>query len=115
MNKVLFIGGPLDGQRRVWDTQGYAIRTIVPNDQWKSSDASFGFEEHHYQLQEGFGYRVAVHSTVKNIMEALIKGYRHYRKPMTEADRYRRNLRRLQKIAGYVNPFHRGDDDYSGK
>jgi hypothetical protein len=88
---MLFVGGPKDGKREDFPTQGGYVQTAVLNPYTKAYpppfDDSLGIEVHTYQIKrfsdgepDGTVFEVAFHSTVKNPMAALIKGYRYHRK-----------------------------------
>jgi len=100
--KTLFVGGPEDGKRNDWDwhIHGPIIKMatytalngpVVPLD-----EATIGMDIHTYRLQRFMGdgktHEIAVHSSIQNPMEALIKGYHYHRNP-----RYGRT-RRIPRI-----------------
>lgn len=92
--KTLFVGGPKDGKREFFPTgYGDSIRVYshhtaygISADTFDRDDALVGMNIHTYELkrfrdENGNDYAVAFHSSVKNSMEALIKGYRYHRSP----------------------------------
>ncbi len=89
-NKFLFIGGPKDGKRETLPPNFYpfqmqcvqrtGIRTMPdPNSVF---DPSFGITTHTYTAKVlKCGKTVYMHSSVSDLIEQLVKGYRYHRKP----------------------------------
>jgi hypothetical protein len=86
---ALFVGGPYDGKRQPFPDQGSWVNVPVfdKNDGTYPVDlaAHVGICIHTYTIKRfndaGHEFQVAFHSSVKNPMAALIKGYRYHRKP----------------------------------
>lgn len=93
-DKILFLGGPNDGKRMLVPPSSHTIVMPVfttPN-RCPSNviSASFGFTTHTFaikelRLQNGTTAKIAVHSSIKDPLEQLVRGYRYHRK-----QRYRR-------------------------
>lgn len=90
--KILFIGGPKDGlrQRLPPAVTGHVLQTPV-YERWGACPAvdfpRYNIVTHTYTLKriyigdQGEFLEVAVHSSVKDPMRSLIKGYRYHRNP----------------------------------
>lgn len=88
--KILFIGGPKDGKREFLPDGQHQIRCatrILPDS--KNTVADFlavGFQTHTFEIkrfrcEDGTELEIAVHSSVKDVMKQLVKGYHYHRKP----------------------------------
>ena len=91
-DKILFIGGPKDGKReRLPNSTGLQFQCSIRSKSYDRfpdpvTDLSFSVVTHTYEIKQftddnGGRIQVAVHSSVKNSMQQLIKGYRYHRKP----------------------------------
>lgn len=89
--KTLFIGGPKDGKRENIPLNNSTTLQVASmgfaglNGPIPTSPA-FGITQHTYSLkkfitQAGEELVVAAHSTIPNMMEQLVKGYRYHRNP----------------------------------
>lgn len=102
--KTLFVGGPKDGKREIWPNHLGPYVNVYAHPAYPDSlttfnraDAIIGMDIHTYRLEKFkdnnyIDFTVAFHSSIKNPMEALIKGYHYHRNP-----RYGRT-RRIPRI-----------------
>jgi hypothetical protein len=115
-SKTLFIGGPKDGKREVIPQHcGYAYQCatmVQPRDRVPDiADPLVGVTTHTYLIrplvgENGTAHQVAVHSSVTNVMEALLKGYRYNRKPVDPYTRSQRKMRtKIQAIYNGQPPY----------
>lgn len=90
--RILFIGGPKDGKREALPqtTRIHQLQTanFTRRDTFPSATPmpAFGITTHTFEIkqliaEDGSVLKIAVHSSVKDVMKQLVKGYHYHRKP----------------------------------
>lgn len=84
--KQLMVGGPLDGKRQSFPEGQVLQRTVSGTGNPACVDPSFVIEEHTYRLEMFKSKNGLVgawfHSSIKDPMRELLKGYRYHRNPL---------------------------------
>lgn len=90
--RILFIGGPKDGLREAIPQATVYHQLQVPHyvqrnlGSLNSPMPAFGITTHTFTIkrfvaEDGTELKIAVHSSVKDVMKQLVKGYHYHRKP----------------------------------